>query len=84
VNRCNSSEQCSLVSGYCKHEVDAIVSEDEPESLGGAQKINQLRVKNGLKPLHIILKKSIRTVSSTQIREWIHEAELKKKKEKKN
>jgi len=56
-------------------EVEAVVAEDEPESLSGCNKINQLRVAGGFKPMQIVLKKSDRIVSSTLLREWVHSSQ---------
>ena len=47
INRCPSVQNCSLVSGKWNTKVDAIVSEDEAESLNGCGLVNNLRGNSG-------------------------------------
>jgi pantetheine-phosphate adenylyltransferase len=47
INRCPSAQKCSLVSGDWNEKVDAIVSEDEPDSLNGCSQLNELRGSSG-------------------------------------
>jgi phosphopantetheine adenylyltransferase len=70
VSRCSNALSCAMVNGRFPA-VGAIVAEAEPESLAGCQRINQLRLQCGQAPLPIIRKKSNRTVSSTDLREYL-------------
>ncbi len=93
VVRCDRASNCSIVGGMYSKEVDAIVSENEPESIEGCNKINNLRLKEyvvhaspviscyahltfantrNLAPLTVVLKKSNRKISSTELRQWLH------------
>jgi len=69
VNRCNDMAMCRLVNDTI---VPAVIVENEPESITGINKVNAARVLRNLPALELVKKKSHRTVSSTDLREWLY------------